>query len=283
MSSVNKFLSKRDQKKENPKGEMSFIDHIEELRWHIIRSLIAIILGSIVVFIYSQEVFDYIIMGPSRKDFLSYRAMCWLGEQINFPSLCMGDVNLEFQNTKLSGQFLMSFSLSFVLGFIAAFPYIFWEFWRFVKPALSPKEVKNARGIVFWTSSLFFLGVLFAYYIIAPFAINFFANYSLSPQFKNIITMSNYYSTLSDMVLGIGLVFELPVVVYFLSKVGLLTPKLMRANRNYATLIIFILSAVITPPDWFTMGLVAVPLMLLYEVSIKISARVNKEREKKYY
>lgn len=260
---------------------MSFVDHIEELRWHIIRSLVVILVGSIVIFIYSQEVFDYLILGPTREDFPSYRFMCWLGEQLNAESLCMGKVNLQFQNTKLAGQFLMSFSVSFILGFIMAFPYVFWEFWRFVKPALSPKEIKSARGIVFWTSILFFLGVLFAYFVIAPFAINFFANYSLSPQFKNIITMSNYYSTLSNMVLGIGLVFELPVVVYFLSKIGLLTPQFMRANRNYSTVIIFILSAVITPPDWFTMGLVAIPLMLLYEVSINISARVNKERKKK--
>lgn len=260
---------------------MSFVDHIEELRWHIIRSLIAIIVGSIAVFIYSQEVFEYLILAPTKEDFVSYRAMCWLGDQFNTDALCMGQVNLEFQNTQLSGQFLMSFSVAFMLGFVMAFPYLFWEFWKFVKPALSPKEIKNARGIVFWTSSLFFLGVLFAYYVIAPFAINFFANYSLSPKFKNIITMSNYYSTLSNMVLGIGLVFELPVVVYFLSKIGLLTPKFMRANRNYSTVVIFILSAIITPPDWFTMGLVAVPLMLLYEVSINISARVTKERKNK--
>ncbi len=261
---------------------MAFIDHIEELRWHIIRSIIAIAVGAIVVFIYSDWVFDVIILGPAKTDFLSYRALCSLGEFLHIKdALCMEEITLEFQNTQLSGQFMMSFSVSFMLGFIVAFPYVFWEIWKFIKPALKPGELKHAKGIVFWTSLLFFLGVLFAYYIIAPFTINFFANYTLSPQFKNIITMSNYYGTLSDLVLGIGLVFELPILVYFLSRVGLLTPHLMRTKRNYAIVIIFILAAVITPPDWFTIWLVVLPLIMLYEVAIRISARVEKDRKKK--
>ena len=176
---------------------------------------------------------------------------------------------------------MMSFSVSFMLGFIIAFPYIFWEFWRFIKPALTQGELKNARGIVFWTSLLFFTGVFFAYFIIAPFTINFFANYTLSPTFENIITISNYYDTLFDLVLGIGLVFELPVVVYFLSRIGLLTPALMRSKKNYAILIIFVLAAVITPPDMFSIWLVTIPLLILYQVSITISERANKALAKK--
>ncbi|MCB0699293.1 MAG: twin-arginine translocase subunit TatC [Chitinophagales bacterium] len=260
---------------------MSFIDHIDELRWHIIRSLIAVLVGGIVMFINIETVFHQIILGPAHEDFLSYRLMCKLGDLIHVSGICMDKLTLEFQNTQLSGQFMMSFSVSFMLGLIVAFPYIFWEFWRFIRPALTEKERKSARGIVFWASLLFFLGVLFAYYVVAPFTINFFANYQLSPTFKNIITMSNYYGTLSDLVLGIGLVFELPVVVYFLSKVGLLTPELMRSKRNYAILIIFVLAAVITPPDWFTIWLVALPLLVLYQVSISISHRANKKRKQR--
>ena len=204
--------------------------------------------------------------------------MCFLGDRLNIGSLCMQELNLQFQNTQLSGQFMMSFSVSFIMGFIIAFPYVFSELWRFIKPALNEKERKSAGGIVFWTSLLFFAGVLFAYYVIAPFTINFFANYQLSPTFQNIITMDNYYDTVNQLVLGIGLVFELPVLVYFLSKAGILTPELMRSKRNYAVLIIVVLSAVITPPDFLSLWLVALPLFMLYEVSIKISRRVAKKK-----
>lgn len=258
---------------------MNVVDHIEALRWHIIRSLIAIIICAIVVFINIDFIFDKIILGPSNSDFISYRWLCNLGKLIHVDVLCMSSMELTFQNTQLSGQFMMSFSVSFILGFIVAFPYVFWEAWRFVKPALKERELKHARGIVFWTSLLFFVGVTFAYYIIAPFTINFFANYELSPQFKNIITIDNYYDTMSSLVLGVGIVFELPVLVYFLSKVGILTPAFMRSKRRYAIVIIMVLSAVITPPDWFSIFLVALPLAFLYEASIIVSARIVKERK----
>lgn len=274
MSQLKKQLNRRNKK--DPNVEMSFIDHIEDLRWHIIRSLIAIIVCAIFLFANSTTVFEEIIMGPAKQDFPSYTVMCKLAELTHFSSLCMDEINLEFQNTALSGQFMMSFSVSFMLGFVIAFPYVFWEFWRFVKPALSERELKNARGIVFWISMLFFIGVLFSYYVIAPFTINFFANYTLSPSFKNIITMTNYYDTLVDLILGVGVAFELPVVVYFLSRIGLLTPETMRSKRKFAILIIVVLASVITPPDVFSLVLVALPMLVLYEISISISSRANK-------
>jgi sec-independent protein translocase protein TatC len=205
--------------------------------------------------------------------------LCQLAQRFNLKGLCLDDVKILFQNTELSGQFTMSFSVSFMLGFIVAFPYIFWEFWRFIRPALKEKELKHASGIVFWSSFLFLSGVLFAYFVIAPFTINFFANYQLSPSFQNIITMGNYYDTMSDLILGMGIVFEVPIVVYFLAKVGILTPNLMRTKRNYAILIIFVLAAVITPPDWFSIWMVAVPLIILYEAGIIICTRVFKDRQ----
>lgn len=260
---------------------MSFTDHIEELRWNIIRSLAAIIIIAIIVFFNIEWVFDRILLGPAHNDFISYGWMCSLGRSLGTDALCMGDMKLQFQNTELSGQFMMSFSVSFILGLIIAFPYVFWEFWRFIKPALSEKEIRNARGIVLWSSLLFFVGILFAYYIIAPFTINFFANYQLSPSFQNIITISNYYDTMSDLVLGMGVIFELPVLVFFLSKIGLVTPKFLRDKRKYAFVIIMILAAVITPPDVFSIWMVAIPLVILYEVGITISARVVKTRAKK--
>lgn len=279
MSIVDKFLKKRQS--DSQTGEMAFVDHIEELRWHIIRAVIAIIVCAVIMFINIEWIFEHIILGPARTDFASYRVLCALGNYIHVDALCLESISMEFQNTQLSGQFMMSFSVSFMLGFITAFPYVFWEFWKFIKPALKPSELKHARGIVFWTSLLFFIGVLFAYYVVAPFTINFFANYQLSSSFKNIITISNYYDSMSDLVLGIGLVFELPVVVYFLSRIGLLTPKLMRDKRNYAILIIFVLAAVITPPDWFSLWLVSIPLIALYEIGIRISERVMKDKKKK--
>lgn len=258
---------------------MHFTDHIEELRWHIVRALSAVIIVSIVVWLNVEWIFDHVLLGPAHPDFVSYRWMCWLGRELKIDNLCLNEIKIQFQNTELAGQFTMSFSVSFMLGFILAFPYVFWEIWKFVKPALKEKELKHASGIVFWSSLLFLLGVLFAYFIIVPFTVNFFGNYQLSPSFKNIITIGNYYDTMSDLVLGMGVVFEIPIVVYFLSKISILTPALMRNYRRFAILIIFVVSAVITPPDWFSIFLVAIPLIMLYEVSIIISARILKAKK----
>ena len=277
MSLIDKFLAKRGG--DNPEAAMNFIDHIEALRWHIIRSLIAIILCAIFIFINIDFVFDNIILGPANINFISYKWFCALGHLIHVHALCMTTIGLEFQNTELAGQFMMAFSVSFMLGFVLAFPYVFWELWRFVRPALKINELKYAKGIVFWSSLLFFLGVAFAYFLVAPFTINFFSNYKLSPQFHNIITIGNYYSTMSSLILGLGVVFELPIVVYFLTRVGILTPKFMREKRRYAIVIIMVLAAVITPPDWFSIWLVAIPLVLLYEASIIVSAKILKEKK----
>lgn len=279
MSIVDKFLEKRGAS--NPEATMNVMDHIEALRWHIVRSLIAILIGSIFIFVNIDFVFDEIILGPAKSDFISYRWLCSFGALIHVDALCLGDVDIAFQNTQLSGQFMISFSVSFMLGFIIAFPYVFWEIWRFVKPALKQNELKFAKGIVFWSSMLFFLGVGFAYFLIAPFTINFFANYQLSPQFKNIITIDNYYDTMSGLILGLGIVFELPILVYFLTRVGVLTPKFMRDKRRFAIVIIMVVSAVITPPDWFSIFLVAVPLVFLYETSIVVCSKILKEKKKK--
>lgn len=278
MSLIDKFIQIR---KGANGAEMSFVDHIEELRWHIVRALAVLIIVSIIVFFNIEWIFDKVLLGPAKSDFVSYKWLCHLGQLIHVDVLCLGDMQLKFQNTELSGQFMMSFSVSFMIGFILAFPYIFWELWKFIKPALKPTELKYARGIVFWCSLLFFTGVLFAYFIIAPFTINFFANYQLSPSFENIITISNYYDTMNDLIIGMGIVFELPVFVFFLSRIGVLTPAFMREKRRYAILIILVLAAVITPPDWFSIWLVAIPLLILYEAGIVISGRAMKERKQK--
>lgn len=278
MRILNYFFNKRGHSKQ---AQMAFVDHIEELRWHIIRAILAILVASAYCFFNIEWIFTNIILGPTQNDFISYKYLSQLGELLHIDVLKLKDMSIQFQNIELSGQFMMSFSVSFMMGLILAFPFVFWELWKFIRPALKANELKYARGIVFWSSLLFFIGVLFAYYIIAPFTINFFANYQLSPQFKNIITITNYYDTMSDLIMGMGLVFELPVIVYFLSRIGILTPKLMRDKRRYAILIIFFLAVIISPPDWFSCWLIALPLMLLFEISIGISDRANKARMKK--
>lgn len=260
---------------------MAFTDHIEALRWHLIRSLIAVVVAATAIFVKIEWIFDHIILGPAHDDFIAYRWFCELADVTHLHSLCLGTIHLKFQNTELAGQFLMSISVSAMLGFIVAFPYILWELWKFIKPALRPTEVRYAKGLVFWCTLLFFIGVTFSYYIVVPYTINFFGNYQLSPTFQNIITMDNYYETMSDLIMGMGIVFELPIVVYFLSRIGILTPKIMRTQRRYAILILLVLSEVITPPDMFSCFLVFIPLYVLYELSVAISARAYKEKKRK--
>ncbi|MFI5195546.1 MAG: twin-arginine translocase subunit TatC [Chitinophagales bacterium] len=278
MSILKNFFGNREK---NPNGEMNFLDHIEDLRWHIIRSVIAIIIGAVVAFWKIEWIFDRIILGPAHNDFISYKWFCELGKLLHYDSFCLGQVKMSFQNTAVTGQFMMSLSVSLMLGFIIMFPYVLWELWRFIRPALRPTEIKMATGIVFWCSLLFFSGVLFSYYIIVPYTINFFGNYQLSPSFQNIITIDNYYDTMSDMIVALGIVFELPIIVYFLSRIGLLTPEFLRSQRRYAILILFIIAEIITPPDLFSCLFVFVPLYILFEVSVNISGRAVRTRKKK--
>jgi sec-independent protein translocase protein TatC len=260
---------------------MNFLDHVEDLRWHIIRSVIAILVAAIAVFCKVEWIFDHIILGPAQNDFISYKWFCALGRLLHYDGFCLSEIHMTFQNTAVTGQFMMSMSVSLMLGFIVAFPFVLWELWKFVKPALRPSEIKMATGIVFWCSVLFFMGVLFAYFIVAPYTINFFGNYQLSPMFQNIITIDNYYDTMANMILALGIVFELPILVYFLSRIGLITPEFLRSKRRYAFLILFILAEIITPPDLFSALLVFIPLYVLFEISVLISGRAVNARKKR--
>jgi sec-independent protein translocase protein TatC len=254
---------------------------VEDLRWHIIRSAIAILVGAIVVFIKVEYIFDRVIMGPAHPNFVSYKWFCALGRLLHYDAFCLGQVNMKFQNTAVTGQFMMSLSISMWLGFILAFPYVLRELWKFIKPALKPNEIRMARGIVFWCSLLFFTGVVFAYFIVAPYAINFFGNYQLSPSVQNVVTLENYFDMISTLVLALGVVFEMPILVLFLTRIGILTPELLRKHRKLAFLILFILSEIITPPDLFSCMLVFVPLYILYEITVIMSTRTAKARLKR--
>jgi sec-independent protein translocase protein TatC len=271
------------RQKDEAGEEMSFIDHLEALRWHILRSVIAVLVGAIVIFIYAAEVVDKIIMGPTHPGFITYSILCKIGHKLNMvQSLCLSNFKIEFQSNQMTEQFMMTFTIAFVGGFIVAFPYVFWELWGFVKPALSKKEVKRTRGIIFWVSALFFLGVAFGYFVLTPFMVNFYSTYSLSPMIKFIPTLSDYIENLIYTTVGIGVLFQMPLIILFLSKIGIISPKFLRTYRRHALVVILIAAAIITPStDPFSLTIVTIPLYALYEASIFISAKVFKEREKR--
>ena len=256
---------------------MSFWDHLEELRWSIIRSLIAIVVLAILAFVNREIIFDYIILAPSSSEFITNRALCQLGEWLSINVLCIKDMKLQIINIKMSGQFLSHMYISVVAGFIIAFPYVIWEIWRFVKPAMKEIEIKYSGGGVFISSILFLSGVLFSYFLIVPLTVNFLGTYHVSESVHNQISLTSYISTVVSVTFGVGLVFELPILVYFLTKIGILTPDFMKDNRKYMYVIMLIVSSIITPPDIFSQILVVFPLIILYEISIGVSNRIYKE------
>ena len=267
------------KKNKEEKGEMSFIEHLEVLRGHLFRSVLAIAAGAIVFIVYNKFFVREVLMGPTHADFPTYKWLCKAGHAIGLgDAMCMKDIGLKMQSTSVSGQFSMYFTLIFVGGIIVAFPYIFWEFWRFVKPALTNKELSKTRGVIFWVSLLFFLGILFGYFIIAPYTVNFFANFQLDDNIENRWTITSYIDTLVPLILGTGLAFQLPLVMFFLAKVGLMSPSFLRRNRKYAIVVILILAGIITPPDVISQVICTIPLMLLYEISIWLTVKVEKQK-----
>ncbi|GAB3897379.1 twin-arginine translocase subunit TatC [Spirosoma agri] len=261
--------------------EMSFLDHLEELRWHIIRAVGSIFLFAIIAFIYIEEIFDKVILAPKHPDFWTYRMMCKLSQLTGYSDLCVDKLNFTLQALGMSDPFTMAMTSSLVIGLCFAFPYTFWEVWRFIKPGLRQEEKQAARGAVFYVSMLFLLGLLFGYYIVSPLAINFLANYQITPEIKNQFDITSYIGILVTLSLGCALIFQMPIVAYVLSKVGVLTPKYMREYRKHAWIVILVVAGIITPsPDIYSQVLVALPLSLLYEVSIIVSARIEKARLK---
>lgn len=274
------ILDKRNG--DGSQGEMTFVDHLEALRWHIVKSLASVMIGTVIAFINMNFFFDKVIMGPAHKDFITYRVLCSAGHKIGLgDAMCLEDINIKLQSTEMSSQFLMSFTIAIVVGFVLAFPYIFWQVWKFIRPALKPKEKKKTRGIIFWVSLLFFLGVCFGYFVIAPYTVNFFAAYSLSPLIENKFLISDYIDTITQLALGTGLVFQLPLVVFFFTKIGLLNAGFLRTYRKYAIVVVLVVAAVITPPDVISQLIVTIPLWLLYEISIGIAARVERDNKRK--
>lgn len=269
-------------KEEANKGEMSFLEHLEVLRWHLVRSVIVILLFTIVAFIFKGFIFDQVILAQKSSNFWTYRMFCKFSHLIgNGDALCMEDMSFSLINITMSGQFTIHIVTSIVAGIIVAFPYILFEIWRFITPALENKEKKKALGLVFSGSILFVLGILFGYYFVSPLSVQFLGNYTVSDSITNNITLGSFISTVTTVTLVCGLVFQLPLIVFFLSKLGLITPEFMKKYRKHSVVVTLVLSAIITPPDISSQVLLTIPLLILYEFSIYISKMVVKKAKEK--
>lgn len=268
------------KQKKHP-DEMSFLDHLEELRWHLIRATLAIVLIAIIAFIFKGTMFD-IIFGPKNPDFVSYEILCKISRFFGAEKGCIADGEMDFiiQSRKVAGQFSAAIWTSIMAGVVVGFPYILYEFWKFISPGLYENERKTSRGFIVIASFLFFLGVAFGYYMVAPLSINFLATFKISSAIQNEFDIDSYIGLVRASVLASGLIFELPIIMYFLTKIGLITPEFLKKNRKYALVIVLVLAAIITPPDISTQVIVAIPIIILYEVSIFISRGVIR-REKR--
>lgn len=257
--------------------EMTFLEHVDDLRKHLFRAILFVLIGTIVCFLFAQYLVEDIIFAPSRESFPTIRALCELGQMTGKPEvLCLGSIELNTQNLQVAGQFMYSFRIAFIGGIILAFPFIINQLWLFVKPALQAKEIKKTRLFTFYTSILFILGVLFGYYMLSPISLNFFGNYKLSPSIQNQFSFQSVINLVTTLCLATGLIFQLPILMFFLGKLGLISSGFLKKNRRYAILIIVILAAVITPPDVLSQFLLVIPLLILYELGINIVRRIEK-------
>jgi sec-independent protein translocase protein TatC len=264
---------------DSERSEMSFVDHLEVLRGHLFRCALAVAIGAVVVGVYNKFFVRGVLMGPTHDDFPTYGLLCKIGRSLNINRLCMKGIGVKMQSTAVSGQFSVFFNVILIGGFIIAFPYVFWQFWNFIKPALTKKELKSTRGVIFWVSLLFFMGVFFGYFVIAPYTVSFFANFQLDTNIENRWTITSYLDTLVPLILGTGLAFQLPLVMYFLTKISVVSSSFLKKYRKHAIVIMLIVAGIITPPDVLSQVIVTLPLILLYEVSIILAKKVERQEK----
>ena len=272
------FKKKKDG---TDKTEMSFIEHLDELRKHLFRSVIAVVIGAITIAYFNNFIIKHILMGPTHPDFATYTYLCKLGHYLGFDkTLCLEQITVKMQSNTVAGQFNVFMSIVLIGGFIIAFPYIFWQFWKFLKPALKTNEIKNTSNVIFWVSILFFIGILFGYFVVAPYTIHFFSSFTLDDNIENIWTIASYFNTIVPLILGSGIAFQLPLVLFFLAKIDIVTSKFLKKYRRHAILIIVILVSIITPPDMLSTIICSIPLVFLYEISIILCSRVERKKAK---
>ena len=269
------------KRKRGEEGEMTLMDHLNELRSKLFRAAFSILITSTVCFVYSRKIFDYVILAPKKSTFVTYGWLCELGKLFRTNGLCFGTFDYPIVNLKMSGQFMTDMTVSFFAGIIFAFPYILYQLWSFIKPALHENERRHSKGVISTMSFLFFLGILFGYYIIVPLSVHFLGTYQVSGTVANQFQLDSYISVITTITFGMGVVFELPILIFFLTKIGILTPSFLRSSRKYALLVIVILAAIITPPDVFSQLMVSAPLYILYEVGIVVSARAYRKKQEK--
>lgn len=258
---------------------MSFLEHIDVLRKHLIRSILAVVIGALIAFLNTSFLFDVLIFGPQKPGFWSYQRLCDLSYMIyDNDRLCLKELGFSVQNITITGQFFQHIIVSIIAGIIIAFPYILWEFWRFISPALKGSEKRYTTGIVFSSSLLFGCGILFGYFILTPVSVNFLGNYSISEQISNIISLESYISFVAALTLAAGIIFQLPLLIYFLAKLGLVSSDTLRKYRRHAFVVILVLSALLTPPDVASQIILGIPIYFLYEAGITIARRIEKRQ-----
>lgn len=265
-------------KQKEQSAEMGFLDHLEELRWVLVRSLISVLVGAIVAFIFSGFIFNRLILLPKSPEFLTNRILCTLAQMLDSPPLCINSEPLNIININMAGQFNAHIMVSVYVGIVIAFPFIVYQFWKFVSPALYENERKKTRGAVFYISALFIVGVLFGYYIISPLTIHFLGGYSVSGEITNQINLNSFIASVTSVTLATGILFELPILIVFLTKAGIVTPSFLRKYRRHIFVLIMAVAAIITPPDILSLLLVTLPLWLLFEASIVLSTRIYRRK-----
>ena len=260
--------------------EMSFLDHLEDLRWHLFRSFLSVIVLASIAFLAKDFIFNVLIFGPKHSDFPTYKILCEIAQFIGFKdSFCFTELPFRIQSRTMGGQFSAHVWTSITAGFIIAFPYILHEMWKFISPGLKVKERSSAKGFILIASLLFFIGVLFGYYVVTPLSINFLGTYQVSGEVHNDFDLSSYISLVRASVIASGLIFELPILIYILTKIGVVSPEILKKYRKISLVIVLILSAIITPPDIASQVIVSVPIIVLYEISIYISKAVIRKQK----
>jgi len=277
-------MKAQDQKKNkdlhSEEKEMTFWDHLDELRGVLVHSVIAVVVMTILAIVFKEFLFDHVILAPKNSDFITYRVLCRIGKLLSMQSLCFDTSSIHLINISLAGQFTSHMMVSLIAGGIVSSPYIVWEFWRFIKPGLSEQEIKHTRGAVFFISSLFITGVLFSYYVVVPVMVNFLGNYHVSSSVINQIALNSYVGSVTMMTLLMGLVFEFPIVVFFLTRIGILNPMILKKHRKHTIIVILIVAIIITPsPDIFSQLMVSFPLYILYEISLQLSKRIYRKKK----
>jgi len=260
--------------------KMSFLDHLEELRWHLVRSTICVFIFTIVFFIYQKQVYNLFLLAHLQPDFVTYQWFCKVFTKIGIESsFCNVNFNSSLQSLSPTNQLMNALWSSFILGLIISFPYIIWELMKFITPGLTKKEQKKSKGFIIIATLLLLLGLLFSYYVISPMSVYFFYNYQITDLITNNFQFDSYIGLITNTLLGVSLVFELPLIVYFLSKMGLITPQFLKTYRKHALVVVLIVAAIITPPDVASQIIVAIPILILYEISIWVSKFITKKQD----